>query len=236
MKRINLFYFILLVLLLAALTGFSNWRSKQRKLEKVEVIFRQDAPRFLSTEIVNKLLIQSQDSLFFKQKDMLALRVIEQELLAHPTIKKAQIYTVPQGNLYVEIEERTPLFRVIGPRAFYVDETGSEIPLSPQYSPEVPLFYGAITKENMKALVELVSSFSRDTFLTNEVIDVRIENNQFVLGLRSFPFSVVWGRNQAFEQKVEKLKRVCAYVSSTPEKEFSQINLIYKQQVVARYN
>ena len=86
----------------------------------------------------------------------------------------------------------------------------------------------------MHALVQLISRLSSDTFLADEVIDYQWENNAFIIGLRSYPFKVVWGQNDAFDQKVEKLKRFCAYVMENKDKTFNRINLTYENQVVAR--
>ena len=86
----------------------------------------------------------------------------------------------------------------------------------------------------MYALVQLISRLSSDAFIADEVIDYQWENNAFIIGLRSYPFEVVWGQNNAFDQKVEKLKRFCAYVMENKDKTFNRINLTYENQVVAR--
>ena len=138
MKTFKGGYLVGLLLLAIGCLSFAGTRSKQRKISDIEIIFNGGDARFLSVDIVNKLLIQSNDSLFFQQKDMVALKEIEQQLLRYPVIKTAQLYTVPQGKLYVEIDERDPMVRVQGERAYYVDEFGVEIPLSNRYSARVP--------------------------------------------------------------------------------------------------
>lgn len=236
MKKVKLFYFSLAILSVMLCIAVTQYRHKSNNISKIEVIFKEGEGLFLSEEIVNKLLIQSSDSVFFQQKDMVALNKIEQLFLDHPVVKNAELYTVPQGKLFVEIEERKPLVRIQAPTSFYLDEVGKKIPLSQRYAAQVPLFYGEINEENMQALVQLISKLSTDNFLANEVIDFQLIDNAFVVGLRSFPFDVVWGKDHAFEQKVEKLKRFCAYVQENKDKTFNRIDLTFNNQVVARHN
>ena len=234
MDRSNIYYLSLILVLLTGSIVLTQLRSKDHIINTVEIIFKEENARFLSKEIVNKLLIQSNDSLFFQQKDMVALNKVEQQFINHPVIKNAELYAVPQGKLYIEIEERLPIVRIQSDTSFYLDEAVQKIPLSERFTAKVPLFYGELNEENMHALVQLISRLSSDTFLADEVIDYQWENNAFIIGLRSYPFEVVWGQNDAFDQKVEKLKRFCAYVMENKDKTFNRINLTYENQVVAR--
>ncbi len=167
---------------------------------------------------------------------MVDLNKIEQFFLDHPMIKNAELYTVPQGKLSIEIEEREPLVRIQAEPSFYLDAAVKKIPLSQRYTAQVPLFYGEFNEENMQALIPLISKLSSDTFLASEVIDFQFVDNAFVLGLRSFPFDVVWGQDNNFEHKAEKLKRFCAYSKQNKDKTFNRIDLTFNNQVVARHN
>lgn len=234
MKRSKTLHLMFMLGILLACIVLTQIRSKSHSVSEVEVYFKEKEAQFLDVEIVNKLLIQSNDSLFFQQKDMVALNKVEQQFINHPVIKNAELYTVPQGKLYIEIEERLPIVRIQANTSFYLDEAVQKIPLSERFTAKVPLFYGELKEENMHALVQLISRLSSDAFLADEVIDYQWENNAFIIGLRSHPFEVVWGQNSAFDQKVEKLKRFCAYAMKNKEKTFNRINLTYENQVVAR--
>lgn len=234
MKEVKTGYLIGVIFLVLGCFSFAEIRSKRHKISDIEIEFRGEGARFLSVEIVNKLLIQSQDSLFFQQKDMVALNEIELQLLDHPMIKTAELYTVPQGKLYVEIDERDPIVRVQGARAYYVDEFGVEIPLSNRYSARVPLFYGELKSDKKQEMIQLLSKLTTESFFKEELVDIHLEAEGFVLGLRNFPFEVFWGKNTSFSEKTEKLKRFCAYTNQNQEKKFNRIDLSYTRQVVAR--
>lgn len=236
MDRSKIYFLSLMLVLLTTCIVLTQLRSKTHEIKEVEVSFNEKGARFLNEEIVNKLLIQSHDSLFFQQKDMVALNKVEQHFLDHPVVKSAELYTVPEGKLYIEIEERLPIVRIQADNSFYLDEVGKVMPLSDRFTAKVPLFYGELKEENMQALVQLISKLSSDAFLAAEVIDFQWQNSAFVLGLRSYPFEVVWGEDNAFEHKVEKLKRFCAFTLENKDKKFNRINLTYDKQVVARHN
>jgi len=236
MKRSKILHLLFMLAMLVGSVVLTKIRSNNILTSELVVNFKGKGARFLDVEIVNKLLIQSNDSLFFQQKDMVALNKVEQQFLDHPVVKSAELFTVPEGKLHIEIEERLPIVRIQADNSFYLDEVGKVIPLSDRFTAEVPLFYGELKEENMQALVQLISKLSSDAFLAAEVIDFQWQNSAFVLGLRSYPFEVVWGEDNAFEHKVEKLKRFCAFTLENKDKKFNRINLTYDKQVVARHN
>ena len=236
MSRINWIYFWGLVIVFVLLTGFANKRSSQRTIDKMVIRFTHETGRFLTPKIVNKMLIQRKDSAYFQQKDMLALNKVETDLLAHPVIKNVQLYTVPQGKLFIEITERTPIVRVMGKQSsYYVDETGSALPLSNRYTPIVPLFYGDLGQDKMSETVHFLSTVRQDSFLSEELVHLWLKDDQYILGMRSYPFEVVWGKHQSFEKKIKKLKRFCVYLEQYPDERIDQVNLTFAQQVVARH-
>ncbi|MDG1053815.1 MAG: hypothetical protein P8O78_04195 [Flavobacteriaceae bacterium] len=236
MKRSKILHLLFMLAMLVGSVVLTKIRSNNILTSELVVNFKGKGPRFLDAEIVNKLLIQSNDSLFFQQKDMVALNKVEQQFLDHPVVKSAELFTVPEGKLHIEIEERLPIVRIQADNSFYLDEVGKVMPLSDRFTAKVPLFYGELKEENMQALVQLISKLSSDAFLAAEVIDFQWQNSAFVLGLRSYPFEVVWGEDIAFEHKVEKLKRFCAFTLENKDKKFNRINLTYDKQVVARHN
>jgi cell division protein FtsQ len=236
MKRSKILHLLFMLAILVGSVVLTKIRSNDLLTSELVVNFKGKGAQFLDVEIVNKLLIQSDDSLFFQQKYMVALNKVEQQFLDHPVVKSAELFTVPEGKLHIEVEERLPIVRIQANNSFYLDEVGKVMPLSDRFTAKVPLFYGELKEENMQALVLLISKLSSDAFLAAEVIDFQWQNSAFVLGLRSYPFEVVWGEDIAFEHKVEKLKRFCAFTLENKDKKFNRINLTYDKQVVARHN
>jgi len=64
----------------------------------------------------------------------------------YPAIKKSQVFTAHDGQLFVQIEQRTPLARVFtkNGESYYLDEDGWLMPLSVSYTSRVPVVNGEI--------------------------------------------------------------------------------------------
>ena len=167
MKRSKILHLLFMLAMLVGSVVLTKIRSNNILTSELVVNFKGKGARFLDVEIVNKLLIQSNDSLFFQQKDMVALNKVEQQFLDHPVVKSAELFTVPEGKLHIEIEERLPIVRIQADNSFYLDEVGKVIPLSDRFTAKVPLFYGELKEENMQALVQLISKLSSDAFFSS---------------------------------------------------------------------
>jgi cell division protein FtsQ len=234
MQTKNIIYFSFVFTLVLALSSFASFRNKRLKINELEIKFTSEESNFLTKDIVNKLLIQKEDSLFYKQKEVLALNYIEDVIESNPYVNTAEVFILPQGKMVVEIDERVPLFRVIGDTTFYVDSEGFQMPTSSQYSPLVPIYYGILNENKMSETIQFVLKIMNDPFLSKEFIHIENQPRGYVLGLRSFSFDVVWGSSSSFNEKLAKLKHICAYVQQhSKSTEFSEINLMFNKQIVA---
>ena len=232
----ELSFFGFLVLLWGSLAFVTVQRNKAIKISELAFDISPKSDGFLTQEIVNKLLIQSEDSLFTRQKDMLDLNKIEMFLRNNKVIRNAEIYGSPQGKLHVRVQERQALLRVYGKEEYYLDATAVRFPLSKIFTPEVPLFFGSSNKKEQEQLIDLVAYFNADKILGKELVHLRMEEQNVVLGLRSFSFDVVWGAFSQNTTKLEKLKRFCAYMQAHPDKSIDRIDLRFDRQVVAQHN
>ena len=232
----ELSFFGFLVLLWGSLAFVTVQRNKTIKISELAFDISPKSDGFLTQEIVNKLLIQSEDSLFTRQKDMLDLNKIEMFLRNNKVIRNAEIYGSPQGKLHVRVQERQALLRVYGKEEYYLDATAVRFPLSKIFTPEVPLFFGSSNKKEQEQLIDLVAYFNADKILGKELVHLRMEEQNVVLGLRSFSFDVVWGAFSQNTTKLEKLKRFCAYMQAHPDKSIDRIDLRFDRQVVAQHN
>ncbi len=232
----TLSFFGFLVLLWGSLAFVTVQRNKVIKISELAFDISPKSDGFLTQEIVNKLLIQSEDSLFTRQKDMVDLNKIEMFLRNNKVIRNAEIYGSPQGKLHVRVQERQALLRVYGKEEYYLDATAVRFPLSKIFTPAVPLFFGSPNKKEQKQLIDLVAHFNADKILGKELVHLRMEEQNVVLGLRSFSFDVVWGAFSQNTTKLEKLKRFCAYMQAHPDKSIDRIDLRFDRQVVAQHN
>ena len=215
------------------MTAFAHYRNSVRLVEKITVEFEAQQSQFLNDSLVNKLLIQNKGALPWEAKDSLALSKLEHLLENDPYVKNADVYHFQQGVLGVRIQEKKAIIRIQGPKQYYMDSSGDFLPISKNYTPKVPLYWGTLEEEQKPDLLFLVDQLNADPFLRNELASIQYRSNSFFIGLRSFGFEVEIGQVRRLKEKISKLKVFCAYRESHPSTtEFSRINLKFKNQVV----
>jgi cell division protein FtsQ len=161
------------------------------------------------------------------------LSKLENLLENDPYVKNADVYHFQQGVLGVRIQEKKAIIRIQGPKQYYMDSSGDFFPISKNYTPKVPLYWGTLEEEQKPDLLFLVDQLNADPFLRNELASIQYRSNSFFIGLRSFGFEVEIGQVRRLKEKISKLKVFCAYRESHPSTtEFSRINLKFKNQVV----
>ena len=228
-------YFFSIFIVFISLIFLSKKRNTKNKNLKVKVNFRYDNGKFLDSQMVNKLLIQREDTTFFIKEDMLDLKEVEDLLKSNPMIATADIFRTPQGILSINLQERKPIVRVINNQEeFYLDNIGHRVPLSKKYSARVPIFYGKVDN-NLIDLVKFIKLIKKDSFAKSEVIDLKSLNNNYVLGLRSFPFKIIWGKNSKYKKKIKKLKYLYYYLEKKDFLKIEKVNLSFDKQIVLGY-
>ena len=228
-------YFFSILIFLVLIVIFSQKRNSRKEILKININFNGESPKFIDYETVNKLLIQRKDTSFFLNKDMLDLRKVEDLLISNPMVARADIFRTPQGFLNVKLEERKPIARIINNNEeFYIDNFGYRVPISNNYSARVPIFYGEIDN-NLEDIVNFIKLIEMDSFAKVEIIDLRNLNNSYVLGLRSFPFKIIWGKNSRYGQKIKKLKHLYSYLENKDFIDIDKVNLSFDKQIVLDY-
>lgn len=225
---------VFLLGLVMFLYAFSSFKNNSRPVSSVNVYFTGEDNVFITSKMVNKLLIQSQEKLYFLPKDDIALKEMEFLLESNDMIKSAQVYLTVSGEVRAKVEQKRPIARVISDEVFYMDEDGFRMPLSSQYSARVPLMYGIVDKDDLQSVHKLVLTIYNDSFLKTYVTEIHYnENKEISLKLRLLDFEVLVGtldnldiklKNfKAFYQKAKKDKMLDVYKS---------VNLQFDNQVV----
>jgi cell division protein FtsQ len=212
---------------------FSNHKNKLRKTDETSILFTH-TPRFLNTSLVNKLLTQNliEDSL--QQKDILDLNMLERKMEEVPEIENAEVFILPEGQLSLQVTERTPLFQVASTPSLYADRYGMLFPFSPIEGLELPIFNSKVTTSSVQAAADLIQKLLSDPFLKQELKKIAFQNSEYSIQLKSFPFQVILGKATSLSEKIEKLKIFCAFQKVQDSlKGYNKINLTYTNQVVA---
>lgn len=234
--RINWNYIklIALLFLVVFLYAFSSEKNRVRKVPVPVINFQGDNNLFLTRENVSKLLIQNTGSVENKAKESLDLNVLETALNSSQTIKAAEVYLSVNGVLTVDVMQKKPIARVRTNASFYIDDQGSYMPLSSNYSARVPLVTGAVDKSDLLSVFALAKKVNEDEFLKKYVIEIhQTKEHRFLLKFRQTQFTIHLGDLEHLDKKIMNLKAF--YNKALKEKSldsYTHINLQFESQVV----
>ena len=234
MKSSNsiLFLFVMSVLIIGSY-HFSHLKKNTRSTNKIEIKFTNPS-LFTDTISVNKLLKQNLYKQSGQFKESLDLNMLETQLKRIPEVQNTEVYEFPHGDLYVEVTERKPLFEVISDKHFFADSEGILFEYRSLDSLKLPVFVMDSTVTSFIQTADLISKLRNYSFLEMELETIYLNENEYILELRSFPFDVILGDSTRLSQKIQKLKVFCAFqISQDSLNDYELINLSYKNQVVA---
>jgi cell division protein FtsQ len=123
--------------------------SNERVLCKQIVVNITDSSevRFVTNLSVREQIMKAGMDIHGYPVEGIRTRELEAQLEQDPYVENAEVYTDVEGSLYVDVEQRKPLLRVMpeGKEGYYIDEHGLILPLSPNYSPMVLLVTGVLS-------------------------------------------------------------------------------------------
>lgn len=234
-KFLKYILFFCLLISVGFLYSFSSARNLEKKVTKIDVNIEAGMSKFLNHSMVNKLLIQKNESVKNLPKSVINLYGLESKISKNPYVEKAVVFLTIQGTLKTMVKQRTPIVRIIQDEdVYYVDKQGVKVPLSENYSARVLLVSGVKNDAEMKEIMPLISVILADNFLEKEIVGVeKLHNGDVQLAVRSGDYKIDFGAISEIEPKFRKLKAF--YNNTFSDKtiqNYKLINVKYHNQVV----
>jgi cell division protein FtsQ len=156
-KFLKYLLFVVIMIGLGFLYSFSSSRNLQKKIGEPVIEFQQGDNNFLTHLMVNKLLIQNEETVKNRAKSKLNLYGLENKVLKNPYVESAAVFLTIGGKLKTVIKQRKPVARVIFKNdSYYVDKQGVKVPLSNNYSARVLLVSGVKNDKEIKEILPLI--------------------------------------------------------------------------------
>ena len=226
---------VLMIGLVVFLFAFTTKRNESRKIVKTDVQFVGDNNLLVTTEMVNKLLIDKSGVGKSIDKDKLDLNTLEKNINKHDMIEKSEVFVSIDGTLKAVVTQRIPIARYFGDESsFYLDSKGSKMPLSEIYAARVPMISGRLTSENQQEIATLLKMIYVDDFLKKNITGMRIENDgDVILKTRNYEYDILFGKTINMEAKFDNYKAFYQKaISDSSINYYKKINLKFTQQVV----
>ncbi len=226
---------ILIMCVLVFMFSFTTNRNNNRKISKTVIEFMENDDQFVTSEMVNKLLIEKNGDPSSFRKVNLDLNKLEKTLSNSNMIEKSEVFLTVNGVLKVLVKQKVPIVRVLNDnQSFYIDYQGNKMPLSAIRSARIPLVSGEINGNFKKNNTELFRFIFNDDFLKKNIIGMKIYPNGAVKMLnRNYNYFIDFGRPINIEQKFNNYKAFLQKaVSDSTILKYKKIDLKYTQQVV----
>jgi len=224
----------LLLVLVVFLYAFSSMRNATRIVDTPVIKFIDEDNLFVTHETVSKLLIQNQESVANKPKDIIDLNGLESVLNSNPMIKQAQVFMSVDGLITAKIEQKKPIARVSTNASYYIDETGSFMPLSINRTARVPLITGFVEKNDLVNVHVVAKKIQTDNFLLKHVVVIHQNQDKTIdLKFRSRDFNIHLGTLKLLDKKINNLKAF--YKKAMKDKtldNYKLVNLKFDKQVI----
>ena len=232
-KYINNIKVIIILAVVSIFSAFSSSQNNAKPISEVEVSFIGDNNLFISKTKVDKLLIQNNDYIKCVSKDNLDLKALENKLSSHDMIENSEVYISINGILKIDIKQRNPYARVISDPSFYIDNNGTKMPLSDNYSARVLLVHGLDDESKIDYIFKLIKTIRDDEFLNLNVTDILINKSDISLRVRNCDFEVLVGDLNNLETKIKNFKAF--YQKAYRDKilnNYKKVNLQFNNQIV----
>jgi len=229
---------VLFLLSVMFLFGFAQIKHNSNRISKLSVDFGNDESGFLTYEMVNKLLIQSEGNPLNQLNSTINLHLMEKSIKNNEMVQEVAVFLHPTGHLYVKIEQRKPIARIItATQSYYLDDKGLAMPLSHQYSERVLLVTGVYSKAMEQELYVLVQKFRNDDFFNKQIVGInRLSNGDYQLDTRIGKYKIMFGTPDDIDHKMRNLKVFYKKMWNDEKlKSYHVLNLKYKNQVVCTY-
>ena len=229
----NIVFLVLMLFFLAEIVYFSNQKNIVRVVDNIKISFTH-SPRFLDTILVNKLLTQNFRGKSVQLKDSLDLNMLEKQLNQIAEIQNAEVFVLPKGQVSVSIRERIPTLKINSIPSFYADASGAIFPFIKVDNNQLPIFKTDTIDASIINVAILIERLKKDTFMKSELKTLYLDDASYHLKLKSYPFEIIFGNENALNEKIEKLKVFCAFQNIQDSLiNYKKINLTYINQVVA---
>lgn len=262
MKRFKnikeIFIWLSITAYLVIALSFVSEKESQIPCSSVDVaIIDNSHNHFIEEDDVISMIYNKGGKLLGYPIDSINLNNLENLINKNPSIKSSEVYRTINGVLKINIEQRTPIVRIINfnNESYYIDEQGALMPLSRNYTARVLVANGDINEpyqlnystdiitssksDELKRhcvlcdIYKLARFMYNDKFWRSQIEQIYVNNGEYELIPRVGSQIILFGGIENFSKKFIKLKALYrqGFVNVGWNK-YKSINLKYNNQII----
>jgi len=218
------------------LLGFTYADKVEKRITSINISIIDDVDsKFLTVPRVRTHLDSYGKIIGELEKD-LQLEAMHSHLTNIPSVLNVKIFSNLNGELIIELTQRKAQARVHIDKSsdYYIDELGESMPLDPNYSARVPIIHAKNIEEVSQA-ISFIKEIENDEFWTSlidQIIVHPLGELEIIprIGARVF----LGSSSDPEELKRNLLTFYRAQIKTGNLKDYSRIDLSYKNQVIAK--
>ena len=236
---------VCLFLLAAAYFAFSSMITKQQQagLSCTQIHIT------MADSNTNRMVLPGEIQAFLQKNKLVStgmkwseinLYDLEQHLTAENGIKHCQVYANINGNLFIELTQRSPLLRLETAKGgYYMDESGTLFPMTPQRTAYIPVVSGSIPLEDKVWLARLYDFglyLQKNRFWNAQIEQLYVHAPHNIEIIQRIGHqTIMLGDLNQFEYKLQKLYSFYRTVSASEGwDKYSYIDIRYGDQIICR--
>lgn len=258
-KILSILVWTIFVSVLGVFLGFTESQRGKILCAEIKVdVIDTTGYLFVESNDIIELLQEKAYKITGTNLESLPLFKIERDIVNHPSVRSAEVYTTLDGILHIKIEQRNPILRIINynNESYYIDNDGAIFPLSEKYTARVLVANGNLNEpynlryiRNASEVIEtdelgrkyltddlyqLASFIQKNSFYRSLVEQIFVnEDKEIEIIPKVGRFTILVGDVSNLE---EKMKNLTAFMKIALPREgwekYSTINLKYKEQIV----
>ena len=227
---------LVLIGCIITLLGFTYADKVEKRITSINISIIDDVDsKFLTVPRVRTHLDSYGKIIGELEKD-LQLEAMHSHLTNIPSVLNVKIFSNLNGELIIELTQRKAQARVHIDKSsdYYIDELGESMPLDPNYSARVPIIHAKNIEEVSQA-ISFIKEIENDEFWTSlidQIIVHPLGELEIIprIGARVF----LGSSSDPEELKRNLLTFYRAQIKTGNLKDYSRIDLSYKNQVIAK--
>ena len=255
-KLIKISLWILFTTGVGVLLSFTNKKHQSTLCKTPTITIKNDGGfNFLSSKIILNLLDNKGYNFNEQTIEEINTGKIEEFLHTISEIEHVEVFKSLDGNIFIDIKERTPIVRIINYKglSFYIDNKGKIMPLSSYKVANTHIANGNIfenpntnrqdvfeqnelqlRKSLLDDIFTISSHIAKDTFLNSQIVQIYVDEKQdIVLIPRVGEQQIIVGDANNIEDKFFRLKYFYKNAIKPNElNKYNHLNLKYNKQII----
>lgn len=235
---------------LVALMSFIEFKKAGVYCKEIKV-YMLGNQYFINKEEAENILKVHKHELVGRNMQSINLHDLENRLKSNPFIESAKVYSDMDGVIKVEIKQRQPVTRIMNQldEDFYVDQYGTKIPMSLNYTAKVLVANGYIDElfgnkidtlhtEIAKEVFKTAKFISKDSLWSAQITQIYVnQDHELELIPRVGTHRILLGNTDSLEDKFHNL--LVFYKQALPKvgwDRYKIINIKFANQVIGVKN